>query len=201
LRITLLLLFLVASQGACASTQREVSSPPSVGALERSPVPGTTTVEGLTLGDEVRATVGTFPPFVGTVQAIQDNTLSVRTDRGEAPLRLSSIRVLEVRRYRRTRGVEGGVVGAVLGAVLGRVTLIGLSGEHWESQGRILAPGLGAIAGGLIGALLGSKMLGDYWEVIPVPDSTTPERGKGVIPRDGRPASRLPCLPVGASRR
>jgi outer membrane lipoprotein SlyB len=100
---------------------------------------------------------------------IRGNRLRLRTDGGEASLRFSSIRVLEVRRQRRDRSVEGGILGTLLGAFLGRFTLLGLGGSHWKAQGRLLAPGLGAIAGGLIGALVGSQILGDYWEPIPVP--------------------------------
>jgi hypothetical protein len=197
LRAIVPFLLFVATQVACVSSPPHAPHPAAGGVPEAGPIPGTATADDLRLGDEVRATVGTFPPFVGTVLAIQGNTLRLRTDRGEVPLRLTSIRILEVRRYRRTRAVEGGVIGAVLGAVLGRVTLIGLSGEHWESQGRILAPGLGAIAGGLLGALLGSRMRGDYWETIPVPEPIAPERTPGLIPPGVPPASNPTCAPEG----
>lgn len=120
-------------------------------------------------GQEVRATVGTFPPFVGEVQGLSGEVLLLREGAETYPLRLPSIRRLEVRRYRRTRAAEGGFLGAVLGGLIGRVTLIGIGGEHWESQGRILAPGLGAIMGGLVGALLGGRFGGDFWEEVTIP--------------------------------
>jgi hypothetical protein len=120
-------------------------------------------------GEEVRVTVGTFPPMEGTVQIMQANILRLRTDRRVLPIRLNSIRTLEVRRNRRSKAVEGGILGGLVGGLLGRLTLIGVSGKHWESLGRLLAPGFGAIIGGLTGAILGSRLAGDYWEVVPVP--------------------------------
>jgi hypothetical protein len=123
----------------------------------------------LILGQEVRVTVGSFPPFVGTVQLMTGSELRLRTDLREVPFRFASIRTLEVRRRRRTLAVELSLLGVVAGGILGRVTLLGLGGSHWESQGRLLAPGLGAIAGGLLGALFGWQLSGDYWDPIPVP--------------------------------
>jgi len=124
-------------------------------------------------GQEVRATVGTFPPFEGEVQAVTSGVLLLREEEESYPLRLNSVRRLEVRRYRRTRALEGGLLGAALGAVVGRLTLVGIGGDHWESQGRLLAPGLGAIMGGLLGALAGSKFDGDYWEEVRIPASVS----------------------------
>lgn len=124
-------------------------------------------------GQEVRATVGTFPPFEGEVQAVTGGVLLLREEKESYPLRLNSIRRLEVRRYRRTRALEGGLLGAALGAVVGRLTLVGIGGDHWESQGQLLAPGLGAIMGGLLGALMGSRFRGDYWEEVRIPASVS----------------------------
>jgi hypothetical protein len=137
-------------------------------------------------GQEVQATVGTFPPIAGRIQAVNEGVLILRDGARTYPLRLSSIRRLEVRRYRRTRAVEGGVVGALFGAVLGRVTLVGIGGEHWENQGRLLAPGLGAIMGGLLGALAGGRFGGDYWEEVRIPASVSlsPRR---IVEGSGRP--------------
>lgn len=128
-------------------------------------------------GQRVRATVGTFPPMAGEVRAITSGVLLLQGDQETFPLRLTSIRVLEVRRHRRTRALEGGIFGALAGAVLGRVTLVGIGGDHWASQGEILAPGLGAILGGLVGALLGWQIGGDYWEQVGIPASA------GLAPR------------------
>jgi hypothetical protein len=120
-------------------------------------------------GEEVRVTVGSFPPLEGTVQIMQANILRLQTQYRVLPIQLTSIRTLEVRRSRRTKAVEGGILGGLLGGIVGRLTLIGISGKHWESQGRLLAPGIGAIIGGLGGAILGSRLAGDYWEEVPVP--------------------------------
>jgi hypothetical protein len=124
-------------------------------------------------GQGIRATVGTFPPFVGEVQGILGDVLLLRTEERIYPLTIPSIRLMEVRRHRRTRAMEGGVLGAVAGAILGRLTLIGIDGEHWESQGRSLAPGLGAIMGGLLGALVGRQFGGDYWQEVRIPASVS----------------------------
>ena len=142
-------------------------------------------------GQRVRATVGTFPPFVGEVRAINGGVLLLQQGSHTDPLRLSSIRRMEVRRLRRTRALEGGVFGAVAGAVLGRVTLLGIEGDHWDSQGRLLAPGLGAIMGGLLGSLIGWKAGGDYWEEVTVPASVslTPRR---VVEGAGRSRGTVP---------
>jgi hypothetical protein len=35
-----------------------------------------------------------------------------------------------------------------------------------EKQGKILSPFIGTVFGGLLGAYLGSKMRGDYWEAV-----------------------------------
>jgi hypothetical protein len=133
------------------------------------------------LGQEVRATVGTFPPISGELRALGTGVLLLQAEGEPYPLRLNSIRVLEVRRHRRTRALEGGVVGAVAGALVGRLTLGGIGGDHWESQGEVLAPGLGAILGGLVGALLGWQIGGDYWEEVRIPASAAP----GPIGRGG----------------
>jgi hypothetical protein len=130
----------------------------------------------------IRATVGTFPPFVGEVQGIVGDVLLLRSDTRTYPLRIPSIRLLEVRRYRRTRALEGGILGALAGAVLGRITLIGIGGDHWETQGRSLAPGLGAIMGGLVGALVGMQFGGDFWEGVRIPASVSLDPRRIVTP-------------------
>ena len=124
-------------------------------------------------GQGIRATVGTFPPFVGEVQGILGDILLLRSEERIYPLTIPSIRLMEVRRHRRTRAIEGGVLGALAGGLLGRLTLIGIGGEHWESQGRSLAPGLGAIMGGLLGALVGRQFAGDYWQEVRIPASVS----------------------------
>ena len=139
-------------------------------------------------GQEVRATVGTFPPFVGEVRGITGGVLLLWQAPDTYPLSVTSIRRLEVRRYRRTRALEGGILGAVAGAVLGRLTLLGIGGDHWESQGRTLAPGLGAILGGLVGSIVGSRVGGDYWEEVTIPPSVVlAPRRIGEAPRQGDP--------------
>lgn len=126
------------------------------------------------IGQEVRATVGTFPPISGELRAFRTGVLLLQAEGGPYPLRLTSIRVLEVRRHRRTRALEGGVLGVLAGALVGRLTLGGIGGDHWESQGEVLAPGLGAILGGLVGALVGWQIGGDYWEEVRVPEMAAP---------------------------
>jgi hypothetical protein len=133
-------------------------------------------------GQGIRATVGTFPPFVGEVQAIVGSVLLLRTEERTYPLTIHSIRLLEVRRSRRTRALEGGILGALAGGFLGRLTLIGIGGEHWESQGRSLAPGLGAIMGGLLGALVGRQVGGDYWQEVRIPASVSLGTRRIVVP-------------------
>ncbi|MFC1660557.1 hypothetical protein ACFL3S_03685, partial [Gemmatimonadota bacterium] len=106
------LFLLIAAQFACVSGGPGGPRLPPTGQVPADRVvPGMAALPGLEPGQEIRATVGTFPPFVGTVQQIQENTLRLRTERGEVPLHLTSIRLLEVRRHRRTRAVEVGVVG------------------------------------------------------------------------------------------
>ena len=139
-------------------------------------------------GQEVRATVGTFPPFVGEVRGITGGVLLLWKVPDTYPLSLTSIHRLEVRRYRRTRALEGGILGAVAGAVLGRLTLLGIGGDHWESQGRTLAPGLGAILGGLVGSLVGWRVGGDYWEEVTIqPSVVLAPRRIGEGPLQGEP--------------
>lgn len=149
------------------------------------------------LGQEVRATVGTFPPMAGEVRAVRNGVLLLQGEGETYPLRLTSIRVLEVRRHGRTRALEGGIIGALAGAILGRLTLAGIGGEHWESQGEVLAPGLGAIAGGLAGALLGWQVGGDYWEEVrvPLPTTVAPQRSMAKGPGRDR---WVPLTPPGS---
>ena len=163
-------------------------------------------------GQEVRATVGTFPPMAGEVRAVRSGVLLLQRDSETYPLRLTSIRVLEVRRHRRTRALEGGIIGALAGAILGRLTLVGIGGDHWESQGEVLAPGLGAIVGGLAGALLGWQIGGDLWEEVAVPAAANPspwrvldlrqdpDQAASLTPRGFRSSSTRRNLPRGVSR-
>ncbi|MGW8265282.1 MAG: hypothetical protein ACWGSQ_02875 [Longimicrobiales bacterium] len=141
--------------------------------------------------------MGTFPPMIGEVRAFRNGVLLLQGEGEAYPLRLTSIRVLEVRRHRRTRALEGGIIGALAGAILGRLTLGGIGGEHWESQGEVLAPGLGAIVGGLAGALLGWQVGGDYWEEVGIPTSGTVPRGRA-MGKGPDPGSGTPITPPGS---
>jgi len=149
------------------------------------------------IGQEVRATVGTFPPLAGEVRGVRNGVLFLRGESETYPLRLTSIRGFDVRRQGRTRALEGGIIGALAGAILGRLTLVGIGGDHWESQGEVLAPGLGAIVGGLAGALLGWQVGGDYWEEVrvPLPATVVPQR-----PREKGPGREkwAPLTPPGS---
>lgn len=153
---------------------------------------------------ELRATVGTFPPIEGRARTISGDVLLIRQQDRSYPLRISSIRRLEVRRYGRSRAVEGGLLGALAGGIVGRLTLVGIGGEHWESQGRLLAPGLGAIMGGLMGALVGRQFGGDYWEVVRIPASPVMAPVRRIVDlltaRDSRFAANRRNRPPGASR-
>ena len=119
----------------------------------------------LELGEEVRVTVGDFEPMIGTVQYVSGEEMTILWWGRSVPVDLRSIQTLEIRRRRKSFGWYGAAVGGVAGFFLGTSSSLRIQGTK-EKQGKILSPFLGVVTGALLGAYLGSKMRGDYWEEV-----------------------------------
>ena len=139
------------------------TGPPGVRLAEPRDVTGYTAA--LELGEEVRVTVGDFEPMVGTVQYVGRDEMTILWWGRSIPVDLQSIRVLEIRRHRQSFGWWGAALGGAAGFLMGTSSDLRIQGSK-EKQGKILSPFIGTVFGGLLGAYVGSKMRGDYWEAV-----------------------------------
>jgi hypothetical protein len=113
--------------------------------------------------------------YTGTFLVYRNDTVLLRRSRVTG-VPYSSVSTLEVQRTNTGRIVAGAGVGAVAGVAIAVRTGLGITGRH-EVQGRVLNPGLGAVAGGLIGAFLTSKLFASRWEEVPLELQTSPVSG------------------------
>lgn len=146
----------------------------------------------LELGEEVRVTVGDFEPMIGTVQYVGRDEMTLLWWGRSVPVDLQSIRVLEIRRHRQSYGWWGAALGGGAGFVMGTFSDLRIQGSK-EKQGKILSPFIGTVFGGLLGAYVGSKMRGDYWEAVQpaevFPSISSDRFGVGIrvpVPNRGR---------------
>ncbi|MGD2152538.1 MAG: hypothetical protein PVG79_04670 [Gemmatimonadales bacterium] len=127
-----------------------------------------------------------FDPLVGTLTAIESDTLMMAADWAAGPatvrLPLASVTRLEVSRGRGTKFVQGALLGGALGAALGAIEVAAFSnwGECWgptvscandEEVGvehylgaMAIGGAIGAGIGGIIGLMIGT----DRWETLPL---------------------------------
>lgn len=140
-------------------------------------------------GARIRLHTSATERYTGTFLVYRNDTVLVRRSRVTG-VPYSSVSTLEVQRTNTGRIVAGAGLGAVAGVAIAVGTGLGITGRH-EVQGRVLNPGLGAVAGGLIGAFLTSKLFGSRWEEVPLeleasPANGSPRAGIGVrIPQGG----------------
>ena len=127
------------------------------------------TTAGTTSGERIRIVDRYDQRITGTIGPITPDEMTMKIVGRDSSMPWSDVKEFERRIDRPSKGVWGGVIGTVLGAVVGHVSNFGITGRHAESQGRVLGPGLGAVAGGLVGAWLGSRIGGGYWITVPLP--------------------------------
>ena len=132
--------------------------------------------QALTPGDQVRLRLSPTVRLTGTFLGLRGDSLVLRRTRSSS-IPLDAVTSLEVQRVRRGYTLGGALVGVATGVALAVTTDLGISGRQ-EAQGRILNPGLGAIAGGLVGAGLAHVFLGTSWESLSL-DQAAPMGGGG----------------------
>jgi hypothetical protein len=117
-------------------------------------------------GDLLRVWVSPSERMTGSFLGVRRDTLLLGTGRRTA-IPLERIEEIQMKRTRRSVMVVSVLVGVAAGVALATTTDLGIHGQH-GSQGRILNPGLGAMTGGLAGALVASITFGTSWVQVPV---------------------------------
>jgi hypothetical protein len=136
-------------------------------------------------GSRVRVSV-TEPgsrPFVGTLEALQDERLLLRVDEHSHPIPIGAIRRVEVSRGRRSStrwtaigAIAGGAAGALAGGCLANRDDYGVLCGGQNDTKYVIGGITGGLAGGALAAWLGRS---ERWETVPL------ERGESSR-RDGR---------------
>ncbi len=145
---------------ATGETPRAGPTPPVVRAAPGSPdLPFQT-------GDRLRVWVWPGDRLTGAFLGVGQDTLVLGTGR-RTPIPLGWIQEIQVKRTRRAAIAVATLVGAAAGIAIASTTDLGIVGSH-SVQGEILNPGLGALAGGLAGALVGSVAFGTSWVQVPL---------------------------------
>jgi len=117
-------------------------------------------------GDRLRVWVSPGARITGTLLQVGGDTLVLGTGR-RTSIPLEAIQEIQVKRTRRAAMVAAVVVGVAAGVTIATTTDLGIVGRH-AVQGELLNPGLGAMAGGLAGALVASLTFGTTWVKVPV---------------------------------
>ncbi len=127
-------------------------------------------------GDRVRVTAANLNirEFEGRLRRLHNDSVVVRPEYGGAPpvvIPLSSLTRLEIRR-RESRADAGGAYGALAGAAIGVGSAASLcsSIDCEESTGvlYLIFGGGGALAGLVIGSIVGAQITTERWEEIPL---------------------------------
>ena len=117
-------------------------------------------------GDRIRVWVSPDERITGAFLQVRRDTLVLGTGRRTA-IPLERIQEIRVKRTRRAAMVAGVLAGVAAGVAIATTTDLGITGQH-AIQGKILNPGLGAMAGGLAGALVSSMTFGTSWVRVPL---------------------------------
>ena len=120
----------------------------------------------LTPGDQVRVRFLWGGRASGAYLQVRADTLVLGTGR-RTPIPLVIVDAIQVKRTRRSVLLAAAAAGAAAGVVLATTTDLGIHGQH-GIQGRILNPGLGALAGGVAGVLVANWTLGTAWIDVPL---------------------------------
>lgn len=142
-------------------------------------------LESLSPGNRVRVTAPKFfqkiklsrplrkkTRIVGTVMAVNADTLSLRIKKQSEPLMipLSYLKKIEVSRGKKSRAIKGAFVGFLVGFATAEAVCADIRYEDSGTMGPDQwACGLliGGPAGGVIGAVMGAASKGDRWEEVP----------------------------------
>jgi len=116
-------------------------------------------------GDKIRIWVSPTERITGVFLGLQADSLLLKRSRRTA-VPLLSVGSLQVKETRRRPILIGAALGVAAGVAVATSTDLGIGGRH-AVQGEILNPGLGAVAGGLVGAAIG-YFLGTKWVDLPV---------------------------------
>lgn len=116
-------------------------------------------------GDKLRIWLSESERVTGAFLGLQGDTLLLRRTRRTGFPR-HSVTAVQVKEVRRRPVALGAVLGVVAGVAIATSTDLGIGGRH-AVQGEILNPGLGAVAGGLVGAAVG-YFFGTSWLEIPL---------------------------------
>ncbi|MDP2955409.1 MAG: hypothetical protein Q8N53_03230 [Longimicrobiales bacterium] len=117
-------------------------------------------------GDRLRVWVSPSEHISGAFLLVRLDTLLLGTGR-RTPIPLERIQKIQVQRTSWPATVTAVLVGIAAGVAIATTTDLGIHGQH-GSQGRLLNPGLGALTGGLAGALVASITFGTSWVQVPV---------------------------------
>lgn len=130
------------------------------------PGPGEEVTLPVSSGDRLRVWVTPDVRVTGVFLQVRQDSLVLGTGRRTA-IPLEHIQEIQVKRTRSGALTAGVLVGMAAGVLIATTTDLGIVGQH-EVQGEILNPGLGAMAGGLAGALVASMTFGASWVTVPV---------------------------------
>lgn len=127
----------------------------------------------LATGTRIRVRLNTTPPttLVGTVDALRNDTLSLRLEAESRVLPLSSINTLDVSRGRHSNAGKGAVIGGaslgLLGLAAGAACGEGIGCPEGAGQVALVA-GVSAAFGAGMGALIGWMGSSERWEAVPL---------------------------------
>lgn len=155
-----------ADSGATDGTLRAAPPPAASPAVPIFPALGATLGMPLSAGDRLRIWLGPGERVTGVFLQVRADSLVLGTGR-RTPIPLAQIRRIQVKRTRPAAVVVGAVVGIAAGVAIATTTDWGIVGKH-EIQGKMLNPGLGALAGGVAGILLANSTFGASWVEVPV---------------------------------
>jgi hypothetical protein len=126
-------------------------------------------------GDRLRVWLSDSERVTGAFLGFQGDSLLLRRTR-RASFPRSFVTAVEMKETRRRPVAIGAILGVAVGIAVATSTDLGIGGRH-AVQGKILNPGLGAVAGGLLGAAVG-YFFGTSWLDVPMhriwPDSIPP---------------------------
>jgi hypothetical protein len=126
-------------------------------------------------GDRLRVWLSDSERVTGAFLGFQGDSLLLRRTRRTGFPR-GFVTAVQVKEIRRRPVAIGAVLGVAVGIAVATSTDLGIGGRH-AVQGKILNPGLGAVAGGLVGAAVG-YFFGTSWLDVPLdriwPDSPPP---------------------------
>lgn len=143
----------------------------------------------VSVGRRVRITSGpAAPPTVGTVTALESDTLVLSIAGLDAPLRVpvADIQTVEVSAGRKSQHWRGALIGAAAGAIPGILMTVGDYSDdvHGDDPSPAALAAIGAAGGALVGAGIGWAIKSEKWqpaEVRKVSLTLVPLRGSAAM--------------------